>query len=171
MFGPRQLLCGSGGKLAVHDVAASTPPMRQSEDPMKVKDAMHAGTEWLDPSTPLVEVARKMRDMDIGSIPIGENDRLVGMITDRDITCRAVANGGDYTKLTARDVMTKAIVYCRETEELSDAVRIMEQKQIRRLPVINDQKRLVGMLSIGDLSHKLSREMTGEVMAAVSAHH
>ena len=111
-----------------------------------------------------------MRDKDIGCVPIGDNDRLVGMVTDRDITLRAVAAGGDFNKMTARDVMTKSIIFCRETEELSDAVRIMEQKQVRRLPVINDQKRLVGMLSIGDVSHK-SREMTGEVMAHVSAHH
>ena len=137
---------------------------------MKVKDAMHAGTEWLPPSTPLVEIAKRMRDKDIGCVPIGDNDRLVGMVTDRDITLRAVAAGGDFNKMTARDVMTKSIIFCRETEELSDAVRIMEQKQVRRLPVINDQKRLVGMLSIGDVSHK-SREMTGEVMAHVSAHH
>jgi CBS domain-containing protein len=141
-----------------------------SEDPMKVKDAMHAGTEWLPPSTPLVEIAKRMRDKDIGCVPIGDNDRLVGMVTDRDITLRAVAAGGDYNKLTARDVMTKSIIFCRESEELADAVRIMEQKKVRRLPVINDQKRLVGMLSLGDISHK-SREMSAEVMAAVSAHH
>jgi CBS domain-containing protein len=137
---------------------------------MKVKDAMHAGTEWLVPSTSVVDVARKMRDLDIGCIPIGENDRLIGMVTDRDITCRAVASG-DYSKLTARDIMTKTIVYCRDSEELEDAVRIMEQKQIRRLPVLNDDKRLVGMLSLGDISHKLPRAMTGEVMSAVTAHH
>jgi CBS domain-containing protein len=137
---------------------------------MKVKDAMHAGTEWLPPTTPLVEIAKRMRDKDIGCIPIGENDRLVGMVTDRDITLRAVAAGGDYNKMTARDVMTKSIIFCRESEELADAVRIMEQKQVRRLPVINDQKRMVGMLSLGDVSHK-SREMSAEVMAAVSAHH
>jgi CBS domain-containing protein len=138
---------------------------------MKVKDAMHKGAEWLDPATPLVEVAKKMRDLDIGCVPIGENDRLVGMVTDRDITCRAVAKGADCTKLTARDVMSKEIVYCRDSENLEDAIRIMEDKKIRRLPVINDKKRLVGMLSLGDVSHALSRELTGEVCAAVSAHH
>ena len=151
-------------------IGKSNAAMRLSKDPMKVKDAMHAGTEWLPPSTPLVEIAKRMRDKDIGCIPIGDNDRLVGMVTDRDIAVRAVAAGGDYNKMTARDVMTKSIIFCRESEELADAVRIMEQKQVRRLPVINEQKRLVGMLSLGDVSHK-SREMTGEVMAAVSAHH
>lgn len=138
---------------------------------MKVKDAMHKGAEWLDPATPLVEVAKKMRDLDIGCVPIGKNDRLVGMVTDRDIACRAVAKGSDCTKLTARDVMSNEIVYCRDTESLEDAIRIMEQKKIRRLPVINSKKRLVGMLSLGDVSHALPHELTGEVCAAVSAHH
>jgi CBS domain-containing protein len=138
---------------------------------MKVKDAMHKGAEWLDPTTPLVEVAKKMRDLDIGCVPIGKNDRLIGMVTDRDITCRAVAKGGDCSKLMAQDVMSKEIVYCRDTENLEDAIRIMEDKKIRRLPVINDKKRLVGILSLGDVSHALPRQLTGEVCAAVSAHH
>lgn len=138
---------------------------------MKVKDAMHKKAEWVAPDTPLANVAKKMNDLDVGSIPVGENDRLIGMVTDRDITCRAVANGKDCSKLTARDVMTKGIVYCREAEDLDDALRIMEQKKIRRLPVINDKKRMVGMLSIGDVSHAASRELSGELMRAVSAHH
>ena len=112
-----------------------------------------------------------MRDLDIGAIPVGENDRLVGMVTDRDITVRAVAEGKDVTQLTARDVMSKGIVFCRDSEELEDAARIMEQKKIRRLPVLDDKKRMVGMLSLGDISHAASRAITGEVAAAVSAHH
>jgi CBS domain-containing protein len=138
---------------------------------MKVMDVMHAGAEWVTPSTPLKDVARKMRDLDIGAIPIGENDRLVGMVTDRDITCRAVANGADYSKMTAGDVMTKNIIFCRDTEDLDDALRIMEQRQVRRLPVINEKKRMVGMLSLGDVSHARPRPPIGEVFAAVSAHH
>jgi CBS domain-containing protein len=138
---------------------------------MKVKDAMHKGAEWVTPQTALADVARKMRDLDIGAIPVGENDRLIGMVTDRDITCRGLANGGDCTKLTARDVMSKGIVYCNDTEDLEDALRIMEQKQLRRLPVINDKKRMVGMLSLGDIAHAASHELSGEVTAAVSAHH
>jgi CBS domain-containing protein len=138
---------------------------------MKVKDAMHQGAEWVEPQTPIGEIARKMRDLDIGAIPVGENDRLIGMVTDRDIACRAVANGTDPGKLTARDVMSKGILYCRETEDLEDAMRIMEQKQVRRLPVINDRKRMVGMLSLGDIADAASHELSGEVIAAVSAHH
>jgi CBS domain-containing protein len=138
---------------------------------MKVRDAMHKKVEWAQPTDTVQNLARRMREYDIGAIPIGENDRLIGMVTDRDIAVRAVANGRDSSALTARDVMTKGIVYCRDDEDLEDAVRIMEQKQIRRLPVIDDKKRMVGMLSLGDISHAASRQLTGEVVAAVSEHH
>ena len=138
---------------------------------MKVRDAMHKGAEWVEPTTSLVDLATRMRDQDIGCIPVGENDRLVGMVTDRDIVLNAVAKGADLSTLTARDVMTEGVVYCRDTEDLDDALRIMENKKIRRLPVIDDNKRMVGILSLGDVSHAASREMTGELAAAVSAHH
>lgn len=107
---------------------------------MKVKDAMHKNAEWVAPDTPVAAVAKKMKDLDVGSLPVGENDRLIGMVTDRDIACRGVGNGKDCSKLTARDVMTKGIVYCRDTEDLDDAMRIMENKKIRRLPVINEKE-------------------------------
>lgn len=138
---------------------------------MKVNNAMHSGVDWRSPDTPLSDLAKLMRDHDIGSIPIGENDRLVGMVTDRDIVCRGLANGADLTKLTARDVMTKGIVYCTSDEDIEDAIHLMEQKQIRRLPVIGRNKRMVGMLSLGDLSHSAGHELTGELAEAVSAHH
>jgi CBS domain-containing protein len=138
---------------------------------MKVKNAMHKGAEWVAPETPIAQVARKMKELDVGSIPVGENDKLIGMVTDRDITCRAVANGRDVGKLTARDVMTKGIFYCRDSEELDDALRIMESRKIRRLPVIDEKKRMVGMLSLGDVSHAASHELSGELCAAVSEHH
>ncbi|HZD25404.1 MAG TPA: CBS domain-containing protein, partial [Alphaproteobacteria bacterium] len=81
---------------------------------MKVEQAMHRGVDWCEPGTSLTEIARIMRDDDVGAVPIGENDRLVGMVTDRDIVCRALADGKDLTSLAARDVMTEGIVYCRE---------------------------------------------------------
>ena len=138
---------------------------------MKVKDAMHKGAEWVEATTPVATIAAKMRDLDVGAIPIGENDRLIGMVTDRDITIRAVAAGKDADKLTARDVMSKGIVFCRDTEDVEDAVRIMEQKRIRRLPVLDENKRMVGMLSLGDVAHGASHEISGETLTAVSAHH
>jgi CBS domain-containing protein len=138
---------------------------------MKVQEAMHGGAEWIAPQTPVTDIARKMRDLDIGAMPVGENDRLIGMVTDRDIACRGVADGKDMGSLTARDVMSKGIVFCRDTEELEDAARIMEQRQIRRLPVINDRKRMVGMLCLGDIAHAAPHALSGEVIASVSAHH
>jgi CBS domain-containing protein len=143
----------------------------EEDDTMKVREMMHRGVEWFAPDTPITVLAKAMRDHDIGALPIGENDRLVGMVTDRDITLRAVANGKDLSKCTARDVMTKGIVWCRDSEEADDAARLMETKQIRRLPVIDENKRMVGMLTLGDLAQAASQRMAGEVMKAVSAHH
>ncbi len=93
------------------------------------------------------------------------------MVTDRDITCRGLVDGGDIDSLTARDVMTKEIVYCRTEDDVEDATHLMEDRQIRRLPVIDENKRIAGMLSLGDLSHAVAQELSGEVIRAVSAHH
>lgn len=103
---------------------------------MKVKDAMHAGVEWVDPGMPIAQVARRMNELDIGAMPVGKDDRLIGMVTDRDIACRAFANGRDVFSLTARDVMSEGVIYCSADEDLNDALRIMESKRVRRLPVI-----------------------------------
>jgi len=138
---------------------------------MKVKDVMHQGVTWVEPTISIREIARRMRDDDIGSIPIGENDRLVGIVTDRDIICRGVANGADCNALTARDVMSKPIIYCRADDNLELAIRIMEKNKIRRLPVIDKNKRLVGMLALGDISEIVGQDAAGEVMKSVSAHH
>jgi CBS domain-containing protein len=138
---------------------------------MKVRDIMHTGVAWVGPETSLSEIAKKMRDEDIGAVPIGEDDRLVGMVTDRDIVCRGLAVAEDCRKLTARDVMSKPIVYARADEEVEDALHLMEKNRVRRLPVIDENKRLAGMLSLGDISEKAGRDLAGEVMRSVSAHH
>lgn len=138
---------------------------------MKVEKVMHREAEWRSPDTPLSDIAKLMRDEDVGSVPIGENDRLIGMVTDRDICCRAVAEGRDIASLTARDVMSKGIVYCETDDDLKEAAELMEQKQIRRLPVINEKRRLVGMLSLGDIAAAAPEQLTGHLAKAVSAHH
>jgi len=138
---------------------------------MKVKEMMHKGVEWVSPDTPVATLAKKMLQFDVGALPIGENDRLVGMVTDRDIAVRGVAKGKDISKLTAKDIMTKSVIWCRDSESMDDAARIMEKKRIRRLPVIDDHKRMVGMLSLGDISHAASQRLSAEVTKAVSAHH
>jgi CBS domain-containing protein len=136
-----------------------------------VKDAMHKGAVWIDPEAPLSDLAERMRKEDIGSIPIGENDRLIGMVTDRDIALRGLCGEADPLQLTARDVMSEPIVYCNANEDLDDAIRIMEREQIRRLPVIDEHRRMVGMLSLGDVAAQASPSLSAEAMRAVSAHH
>jgi CBS domain-containing protein len=93
------------------------------------------------------------------------------MVTDRDIVCRCIAAGLDPKTASARDVMSEGIVFCLEKQELDAAARIMEMKKIRRLPVINDKKRMIGMLSLGDVYHRAPDHLGDEVMHAVSAHH
>lgn len=138
---------------------------------MKVKDAMHRNTIWIDPDAPVTDVAERMRKDDIGALPVGENDRLIGMVTDRDIVLRGFIERKDPLQMTARDVMSEPIVYCRDSEDLDDAVRIMERKQIRRLPVIDENHRMVGMLSLGDVAAVASPSLCSETVRAVSAHH
>jgi CBS domain-containing protein len=138
---------------------------------MKVKEMMHKQAEWVSPQTPVAAIAKKMQQHDIGAIPVGENDRLIGMVTDRDIALRAVANGKDISSLTARDVMSKGITWCRDSDDATEAARIMESKKIRRLPVIDANKRMVGMLSLGDMSHSASQRVVAELVKGVSAHH
>jgi CBS domain-containing protein len=141
------------------------------EIPMKVGEIMHKGVEWVAPETSVTAIAKKMLQFDVGAIPVGENDRLTGMVTDRDITVRGVAEGKETSKLTARDVMTKRVIYCRDTDNVADAAQTMESKHIRRLPVIDANKRMVGMLSLGDISQAASQKIAAEVTRAVSAHH
>lgn len=138
---------------------------------MKVKDMMHKGLECVSPETGVANIAQKMKQFDVGAIPVAKDGELIGMITDRDIVIRCLANGKDSSKLKAKDVMTAGVVYCRDTEEVEDAIRLMENKQIRRLPVLDETKRMVGMISLGDVSHAVPQDLTGEVTKAVSAHH
>jgi predicted transcriptional regulator len=138
---------------------------------MKVKDAMHSGVTWVGPDTDITEFARMMRDEDIGAIPVGEDDRLIGMVTDRDIAIKGLADGHDAASLTARDVMSGPILFCRSEQNLDDAVRYMESKKVRRLPVIDENKRMVGMLSLGDVASVGDRKLSGEMVEAVSEHH
>jgi CBS domain-containing protein len=139
---------------------------------MIVKDAMHKGVDWVSPDTPIAEVAKLMRAHDVGAIPIGENDRLVGMVTDRDIVCKGVADDDfDLGRATARDVMTGGIHCCREDDDLTKAVRHMETLKVRRLPVINKHKRMVGILSLGDISRSAPGDLLSEWAKNVSAHH
>jgi CBS domain-containing protein len=139
---------------------------------MKVKDAMHKGVEWVSPDTPVPELAKLMCERDIGAVPIGENDRLIGMVTDRDIVCKGLAQDSfDARRATARDVMTAGIHCCRDDDDLAKAMRHMEELKVRRLPVINKSRRMVGILSLGDLSHAAAGNLLSECVKSISAHH
>jgi CBS domain-containing protein len=139
---------------------------------MKAKEAMHKGVDWVDPDTPIIDLAKLMRQHDIGAIPIGENDRLIGMVTDRDIVCKGLAEDSfDARRATARDVMTPGIHCCREDDDLAKAVRHMEELKVRRLPVINKSKRMVGILTLGDISRSAQSDLLSEILKSVSAHH
>jgi CBS domain-containing protein len=139
---------------------------------MKVKDVMHKGVDWVSPDTPVAEIAKLMQAHDIGCIPIGENDHLIGMVTDRDIVCKGLTSKDfDAARTTARDVMSKGIHCCREDDDLAKAIHHMETLKIRRLPVINKSKRMVGMISLGDLSQFATAEIAAQYVKHVSAHH
>jgi len=146
--------------------------LQQRRSTIKVKEAMHKGVDWVGPDTPVPDLAKLMRKHDIGAIPIGENDRLIGMVTDRDIVCKGLAEDGfDSNRATARDVMTEGIHCCREDDDLAKAMHHMEKLQVRRLPVINKSKRMVGIISLGDVSHSASGDLLSECVKSVSAHH
>ena len=138
---------------------------------MKVKDVMHKGATCVEPNTSVKEIAKRMRDDDVGAIPVKANSHLVGMVTDRDLACRALANSGDPAKMTAQDVMSKDIVCCSPDDDIKVAIEVMEAKKIRRLPVTDSHKTMIGMLSLGDISHKVGKDQSGEVLRAVSGHH
>jgi CBS domain-containing protein len=154
-----------------HGAATARLHQHERSVAMKVKDAMHPGCEWVSPDTKVTEIAQRMKRSDIGAVPIGENDKLIGMVTDRDICCNGVANGHDIESLTARDVMTPGIVWCQDSDDVEDAIELMERRQIRRLPVIDKNKRMIGILSLGDISHAVPQGLTAEMTRAVSAHH
>jgi len=119
---------------------------------MQVKEIMTGNVEKVETDTPLTEVAQRMKTHDIGMLPVYDGDSLVGMITDRDITIRATANGLHPEKTRSREVMTWNIVYCFEDQDIGEAGQIMQENKIRRLPVMNRQRRLVGIVSLGDIA-------------------
>jgi CBS domain-containing protein len=120
-----------------------------------------------DPNETLCEAARCMADVDAGALPVGENDRLVGMITDRDIAVRGVAQGkGPNDRV--RDVMSRDVRYCFEDENIDDVLRNMGDQQVRRLPVLNRDKRLVGIISLGDVALENRPAPTAEALNQIS---
>src|SRR5262249_37642300 len=120
---------------------------------MKVKDVMHKGAFWVGPDTTVAEIATLMRKNDIGGVPIGEDDRIIGMVTAKDIVCKGIAKKGfDAGRATARDVMTEGIHCCGEEDDHTRAGRKKKDHKVTRLPVIKKKKRMVGILTQGDFA-------------------
>jgi CBS domain-containing protein len=134
---------------------------------MRVSEAMTRDVRVATPGQTIREVAKVMDEIDAGVLPVGENDRLIGMITDRDIAVRAVAQGkGPETPV--RDIMSQDVKYCFEDEDLEHVAKNMGDIQVRRLPVVNREKRLVGIVSLGDVAQNEDLETTGDATAGVS---
>jgi CBS domain-containing protein len=135
---------------------------------MKVREAMTRDVRLVKPDQPISEAARLMAEFDIGAVPVEENDRLVGMITDRDIAVRAVAAGrGPDTAV--REVMSREVKYCFEDQSIDEVTQNMGELRIRRVPVLTRDKRLIGILSLGDLAiDEGARDEAGEALGGIS---
>jgi CBS domain-containing protein len=118
---------------------------------MQVQKIMTPNVHIADPNMTIRDAARAMRADNVGALPVGENDRLVGMVTDRDIVVRAVAEERPAGNTTVRQVMSEGICYCFEDDDVEDAAQVMAKHQVRRLPVLNRNKRLVGVIALADL--------------------
>ena len=130
---------------------------------MLVKEIMTRKMESIPPTASLREAARKMRDLNVGSLPVAEKGKLIGMITDRDICCRGVADGFDPETTEVRDVMSRDIAFCFSYDTVNDAVRQMEQRHIQQIAVLNSDKTIAGFLTVDDIAH-FSRQLAGEVL-------
>lgn len=137
---------------------------------MKVHEVMDEKITLVAPSTSLKEAAEKMTSDHIGFLPVGDNDRLMGTVTDRDIITRGISKGKDAQSTPVSDVFTGDLIYCYEDQDVEEVARLMGSSQVRRLPVVNSEKRLVGVISIGDMAQHLSQETAGQILADVTAH-
>jgi CBS domain-containing protein len=135
---------------------------------MKVNKVMTHDVRLLRPDQTISEAAVLMAEIDSGALPVGDNDRLVGMITDRDIVIRALAQGKSGETKVA-EIMSKEVLYCFDTDEVEEAARNMGKAKVRRLPVLNKDKRMVGIVSLGDLARKDDDSTTiGQTVTRVS---
>ena len=135
---------------------------------MNVRDVMTARPRCAAPGTPLGHVAELMQTQDIGAIPVLDGDRLAGMITDRDIVVRAVAQDQDPRGIPSREISSGELVTVGPDQDLSDALHLMARHQVRRLPVIDDENRLVGVVSQADIALAARDKSVGEMVAAIS---
>ncbi len=134
---------------------------------MKVNEVMTYGVDFVRPDSTIREIAEKMRDKNEGVIPVFDGSEPVGMVTDRDIVVRAIAEGKEPSATRVKDVMTPEVFFCMEDMDLEEAAHIMEHQKIRRLLVKDEKGNVIGILSIGDIATSTPKEFTGEVLKEV----
>jgi CBS domain-containing protein len=132
---------------------------------MLVKEIMSGTVQWVEPDTTIYDAAGKMREFNVGALPVKGKDGLAGIVTDRDISCRCVAEGWDPATAAVKEAMTKDLTWCFDDVRVDEAARTMEAKRVRRLPVLNHQDELVGIVTASDLercaSQKIFQDPTG----------
>jgi len=137
---------------------------------MDMREVMTRNVEVVNTTASLQDAAIKMKNLDVGLIPVCDGDRLKGILTDRDITIRATAHGRNPKNTKVTEVMSTDIAYCLEDQEVEEAVSLMEARQIRRMPILNQDKRLVGIVSLADIAiHVGDRDLSGETLEEISA--
>jgi CBS domain-containing protein len=136
---------------------------------MKVKEMMTHNVEVIQPNDSLQMAAQKMRDRDIGFLPVYEGDELIGVVTDRDIAIRAIANGTNPNAIVGREIVTSPVVYCFDDQDVEEAARLMRENQIRRLIVLDRKNnQSVGVISLGDLAGTVKEKTAGKTLEGIS---
>lgn len=135
---------------------------------MQIKDLMSRDVELIGPAMMINEASRLMRDDDVGVLPVAKDDRLVGVLTDRDIVVRAVAEGKNPALTPVSEAMSEKVLYCFDDQSAEEVAENMGSNRIRRLPVLNRDKRLVGIVSLGDISVRGSTDRAGEALGQIS---
>jgi CBS domain-containing protein len=136
---------------------------------MKVKEVMTRKVEVVQPNDSLQSAAQKMRDRDIGFLPVYEGDELIGVVTDRDIAIRAIANGTNPNAIVGREMVTSPVVYCFDDQDVEEAARVMRENQIRRLIVLDRKNNQpVGVISLGDLAGTVKEKTAGKTLEGIS---
>lgn len=133
-----------------------------------IKDVMSPDFKFITPNTSVQEAAEIMSVRDIGFIPVGENDRLIGMVTDRDIAIRSTATGHNPSNHAVRDILTPKIYYCFDDQNIDEVCDNMAEIKVRRLPVVNRDKRLVGVVSLGDVAQQAHRAKAGDALQEIT---
>ena len=135
---------------------------------MKLREIMTDNVEVIHPDDTLQTAAEKMRDRDIGFLPVCDGERLIGVLTDRDLITRALADGVESKAILGRDLVTSPAIYCFDDQSVDEAAKLMHDNQIRRLVVLSRDKQMVGVISLGDLAISASDKLTGDVLQSVS---